>query len=1264
MLSPSFDENFIKKIKSNKNLINKNSFSNKNIKSDSLFNVSKISNESTSSINNNKNNQLKNENNKVKKFFHEQSQKHPKCSSCTHKYENILYKNKSALSNFIINNAPSKKNYFFPNIKLLGNSRYKHSSPFLFVEDQKNNMTKINFGLIPIPLEKFKKRVRNDKDEEEEKNLYKLQRSIVMSRRFQYNNDYQFKNDKNIYYDDFYKIYMNSKNENDFINKVTFIQRWWKKYFIKYIYNNKIKLDKLSKAFKKVEILNAFNKLKNYLLTKKCTYESCYINKYRYKVNFHKLIKKIQSWYRKYYNFKKFINKSSFISKLYFNKSFEYYLESIKNIQKNYRLYQEKKFKNNYNNSDKNIKTNNVRFNLNNKNYDEENFRIKENKNINKYNLNNHKGNLKNKDNKNQEDNFLKENIRYQNLKDNKEKNNKKMNENIDYNVFISNNNKKNNSNNYINKNEKNYNNNLPNNNNKYNNLTNIKYSKNISDIPNENNIKIPNNLIKDLIENNQNTSNENNNGKISPEKDELYNNSGDNINYYNNSKNNNIIINNSNKYIIKLPVVDSCYLTKYKNILLIEKDKIKKLNYNNKLNYNKIEKMHIEIIDKDHFIEKTYKKPIINGKHFKYQYYYSNNPFSYMNVCYISKITINGKILLSLNKKESDNNKIKNIKNNFYFNKSSKRPSKQSNNKEKNESNILPKKDNSENDISLEKSATNSKRNSRISLTHLSERKKSSLKDNNIYNNKIINENEPIKIRKNIKNGFFISKEIFKQPKKNIVKIQKHIHENISKNQVLKRPSHAFFGYKNLTEQNKDTNIFDPNVKAMIILNKNRKSANYSAIPFSNSPNRDKILNYSEKKRLKNDLNASDNENYQFNNHLNDDDLEKNNLNNNLEESESDTDSAVITKIKLFYDSNEDKISIKEDNNYIIKQIDYSKEIYYISKIRRINFIKDIQKIQNLYKYHLNSKNLHKISKDNSSTFKKPKNKCCFYEIKRITKAYTDRYMFIYNPKMKYFIYLLKLFITKNVQEYTFKIIKNGNKICKKNYFGFPFYIRTIQRIMNYLHKRNNYKKKVFLFFNEIFNYNGEKYKFILNKLCFLSKNEKNKLLYSNLYTGYEENELINFLCDFSEFDKNLNNEEFITERLKQTKLNDTNIFTLVKLIDDEYEKLVKGLYCLKCFKDIEICKCFLNRNINEKEIKKNEINDNEDNIDDDDLDFTDKELNDEDFSNKRKINYFNYNTSNDSEKLLIKTKSKVNKNNQLIFNHIVSNEEFQENF
>ena len=75
----------------------------------------------------------------------------------------------------------------------------------------------------------------------------------------------------------------------------------------------------------------------------------------------------------------------------------------------------------------------------------------------------------------------------------------------------------------------------------------------------------------------------------------------------------------------------------------------------------------------------------------------------------------------------------------------------------------------------------------------------------------------------------------------------------------------------------------------------------------------------------------------------------------------------------------------------------------------------------------------------------------------------------------------------------------------------------------------------------------------------------------------------MIKFLCDFCKSDKMINNDKFINERIDQTLFDNTNIFTLVKFIDDEFNKLVHGDYCINCFNSIQHCMCKKYGNINE---------------------------------------------------------------------------------
>ena len=1242
MSKESLEEKNIKKNKKSIYLNNKNNLPYNNIINDSFVTISKISNKSISTLNqNNIDPLLIIEDNKQKYLYHEQSKRHPKCSSCTNKYENILYKNKSALSDFILNNAITKKNNYYPNIKLLGNSRYKYSSPLLYVEDQKNNLSNSRLGLIPIPLEKFKKKIKNEEDEEEEKNLYNLQRSIVMSRRFQYNKNKNLKKEKNKNNEENFDFYNKEKEKgNNYLNKIVLIQRWWKNISKKN--NIKKRIEDFVNKLNRIKLRKVFNELKNLILLKNVLNEICYISKNKY-INsrfFNQKIRTIQNKYRKYIKYdnrlagvKKKLISFNYIDKIRYRNSYKYINDAIKAIQKNFRIYKANKLNKNLDNNKQYCLNNNLKKDVKNKDNkeknhfdylenlnNEENKRSVYNKDVKEvndssgYNIKNNKSYFESQNNniipqknennpqKKEEKNSIVNNSLI-NSKRNKEVNNKDKIGNI-------NNKEKKDSN--ENK-EKKFNNDkdlLP--------LGNNGNKKNI-------NKRSYNNIINNKNEN----KNDNQNNKTNQRKKDIinYNILKDIINYKNETKKNNNkileFLNIINKCLYSypfkkfiyycnlptynLPKILICYITKEKELI----KRIKFQKYKNKINNNIIEKIEIQINNNEDYIEKIYRKPIINGKSFKYQYYFSNNPYSQMNICYISKINIkNNNIYESI----KNYNKINNLK----FNKLN-------NGKIKTQNNISKIFSRDINDYIIINNNTN---------------------ETNIYINKI---------KKVLKNGYFISKKIFKKKNKDIIKIQRQFRQlAFPKNKVFKRPSYTYTDYKKLI--NGENDLFDTeNVQAMIILNKEKKKKFIKSKELSNSSKKDvkEELN-GINKNINNLLNHSKPSNDLLNEIYNEQE-------NNLDES----DSEIITKIKLNYDSikenKNDNNNIENCNNFIIKQFNSSKDIFYITKKRKINYIKNLTKLQNLYKNHLYLKK-SKNNFTNINTFQKPKNKNCFLSIQRFIKTKTDRYMFIYNPKLKYFIFLLKLFIIKNIQEYIFKLIKD--KIIYNNrkdkYFGFPFYIRAIQRVINFLNRNNNSNRKVILFFNEIFIYDNNKFKYILNKLCFLSKKEKSQLINSNIFTGYEENELIHFLCDFSDFDKNLNNEEFITERLGKTKLNDTNIFTLIKFIDDEYENLVNGEYCLKCFNNINICKCFKYKNIDE--IEKDDINDQE-NCMEEDFEIFDRELNDdESFNSKRKINCFNYNTNNDNiVNLLIKTKSNLNKNNyKKLMDIIIPNEEF----
>ena len=90
----------------------------------------------------------------------------------------MLKRERQRLKTYILNNSKY--------VRLFGNKRYNDTNPILFVNDQKQKTKLKTNGLIPVP-NKSRKKI---KTKSEEKELYELQRSIVMMRRFQYNQKY------------------------------------------------------------------------------------------------------------------------------------------------------------------------------------------------------------------------------------------------------------------------------------------------------------------------------------------------------------------------------------------------------------------------------------------------------------------------------------------------------------------------------------------------------------------------------------------------------------------------------------------------------------------------------------------------------------------------------------------------------------------------------------------------------------------------------------------------------------------------------------------------------------------------------------------------------------------------------------------------------------------------------------------------------------------------------------------------------------------
>ena len=531
---------------------------------------------------------------------------------------------------------------------------------------------------------------------------------------------------------------------------------------------------------------------------------------------------------------------------------------------------------------------------------------------------------------------------------------------------------------------------------------------------------------------------------------------------------------------------------------------------------------------------EKIHKRPLPQLKNTKYKYSYSNNHSNNINnnFCYISKIVvrINLKIIKNLVKLQ------KVIKSYLLINnKLSKKGSKEKGLKE-----------------------NNYKNNSRISLTHMSERQ-NELK------------NKSTKINKD-NNGFYITKVVCKSSENDILKIQRLIRENIIYNsQIIKKPNLIY-----------DKNSFDS-------------------------------------KTVKN--NSIDNDNIKM-----------------------ESESSSYGKMKLYYNTETDKnlmnnISDSNDSNFESLNNNHSKNIYYITKNRKIDNAKRIQKIQNLYKIHLNSQNSYAFL----SVYQVQKGKCCFISKNRLIKFSLEKY--------KYFIYLLKLFFVKNSQEYLFKTLKNISEGKNETIiFKFPFYIRALIRIQKFLIDTNQEPDNcVYLY--EIFKCKNNNISCsILKNICYLSIKDKKLLINTNIFPFEDKEKLINFLCCLIEFEGNFDKimsekerKKFLGERLEKAQLKNTNIFSLLKFIDTENENLNNGKYCKQCYQENNFCKCSSNSENDDKSME-------------DDFQTLDIDLDDEaeSLNIKKKINYFDYTSNNNQGNTLIKTK--FDKNNKKLLDEIIA--------
>ena len=229
-------------------------------------------------------------------------------------------------------------------------------------------------------------------------------------------------------------------------------------------------------------------------------------------------------------------------------------------------------------------------------------------------------------------------------------------------------------------------------------------------------------------------------------------------------------------------------------------------------------------------------------------------------------------------------------------------------------------------------------------------------------------------------------------------------------------------------------------------------------------------------------------------------------------------------------------------------------------------------------------------------------------------------------------FLLITSLFIKKNIQQYIFSLFKNNYEN-----FEYPFYLDTINRVLKYLQSNEFKGKNVQNIFNKIFSDFNSNNTIKKDLILLLTKEKEDNLRNINIYNNLEK-DFFDYLYQFSKFDKKLKNEKFLNVRLNNTIFNNTNIFTITKFIDNEFDNFVNGKYCYKCYLDLNLCKCF----------KSN------DELTDEALDIG---LND-DYNPKNSIKFFEYDNNNKTRGALIKGKPKIdNKDNIITKSHFNNN-------
>ena len=307
--------------------------------------------------------------------------------------------------------------------------------------------------------------------------------------------------------------------------------------------------------------------------------------------------------------------------------------------------------------------------------------------------------------------------------------------------------------------------------------------------------------------------------------------------------------------------------------------------------------------------------------------------------------------------------------------------------------------------------------------------------------------------------------------------------------------------------------------------------------------------------------------------------------------------------KITLFHSKPKPSLSF----HYITKRIitNTSSHISSLSKLQH-NIKHRIFK-SSLHKSTLSSLQVITSSNNNNLTLSFPP----FIKPKQIPRNYTyntyttKTHLHIIKPPLNIsFITLLSMFFTKNIQEYVFIYLKHNSPLfdyttdinalsCSNKSLSFP--LTTLKRLYRFFNEHPHHNSKVKTFFHKVFPPNSSTntvLPFLANVTAVHIKQLNNYNIYSSI-----EPDLIVFVNEFAKYDKGYYNDKFINERIKQIRITNTNVFALVRLIDDEYANFVFGNYCMKCYAYVKSCKC----SKNESECSDSGVNDNNSNNNDD---------------------------------------------------------------